>query len=358
MIIRENQNDSELINGNDNVSDKELSLNNELGTGKEFVAEKETDGDGEKKVEKNEESDDNGEDSKDDNQGDESTEGSDSDGSSSGSSAGGAGGAVGAVGGVAVAVIAVVVVIVNAISGVIASFNSLNVFGTFFDFDLTITMVFEDKLDSLLDFKNIDTGLLLVVSKNNFEYTEKLNASNKNIKTEIVMTPKEGEENKFDVTMRFIGTIGGLNENTRYKLTVLGDENGKTVTYLSDEIKTTSKVSTFNGISSYCSCAVDGNFNFSLDFTDEKGYYSEFIYEFINAKTLEVSASGEITEPHSEQHIVGVDEYTDGVDYLLKVSFMSTAPTDLQAENVVTEYDNVKITVNKGYVTIVTNVKI
>lgn len=302
-----------------------------------------------------------GDEEEDDHDQDEQDEGSQS------SSASSAGSAAGAAGATICAVAVVAFVLTTAVSGITAVFHHLDVYGTSFDYELEVAMDYEETADQVIDFNDVDTGLVLMVTKNGFEVAQSLVTGSADLPCTVTMEPVDTEEDrqneestsqKYHVKLLFSGSVTGLAENTRYRIAVIGDEDGKTVTYATQDVKTTTRVSTIRGVEANCTCAIDGAFNFKLDYEDENDFYSDFYYEFMD-EAGSVVRSGGILEPWSEQHIQGVDELP-GQDYILVISFSSSAPTDVAASDVTTRYNDGSVTVriDQGTVTITANVKI
>lgn len=219
-------------------------------------------------------------------------------------------------------------------------------------------MEYTETEDSIIDFDHVDTGLVLMVTKNSFSKSVPLVTGTKELDYTIEKVPVADKENTYHITLTFSGTVDGLTEGTRYKLTVIGDENGKTATYGKEEIKTTSRVTEFRGISSHCTCDKDGMFRFSIDYTDENDFYSDFIYEFKNTEG-ETVRNGDIDDPHAEQQIMDVNQLP-GSDYILMIRYYSSDPADIQTEQSETIYNDggVTVEINKGTVLITCKVKI
>ena len=163
--MKDAQNNREILPQSEDFREAELSRENEISLSSEVIAEPEFVGDEEenkhaKQTTGEEESEDRKED-RDDEQGTDSS-----------AASGGAGGAAGAAGaaGASVAVIAAVVIVVNAVIGTItAAFTKLDVFGTYFNFALTVNHgIYRNRGQRNRLLKMRTRVLILMVTKNGF----------------------------------------------------------------------------------------------------------------------------------------------------------------------------------------------
>lgn len=245
-------------------------------------------------------------------------------------------GAIGAVGAVA----AVVVVITAIITNIVASFVSFKVFGTFFEYSIETVLEYQIDESNPVDLTNFDTGLRLVVF--NKDTTQIVDLTTSNTQLTCTVEPVSSDKEKAKIKITFIGKVSGLSENTRYKAQIIGGDSDNVKTYDTKEFKTTGPKTEFFSVESECKCKVDGCFHFNLEYVDENNYYSNFSYEFVSADTSEVVASGSIEDPTKEQTI-NVDALT-GTDYILIISFHSSAPGDVQdGKSVIKIEQHVKI---------------
>lgn len=292
-----------------------------------------------------------GEEKKEEKRRDDKTE-SDTGGSSSGGSSGGAG----AAGGVSAAVAAVVAVVVVMTSGLFgnaaAKLLSTEVFGTAFNYSVSVSFDYtvpeEGTTESIetaavtgvspaestekaddgmpdIDFSYLDTGCRLLVSSSTYEKLIELSPTNHEITYSYSM--KETSKGKYSVEMIFSGTVDGLTPKNRYKLEAFAfDENGGKTSYFTEYVRTVGKISEFRTVSYKCTCSIDGNFNFKIDYTDESGYYTNFRYAFISPDGKRI-IEGSIDDPTAIVS-VNVDPLVYGKDYTLEISFDTSDPDD------------------------------
>ena len=246
----------------------------------------------------------------------------------SGSSAGAAAGAAGAV----AAVVAVSVLVSSAISNMNVDIDKLDVYGSSFDYSIVATMEYQGSEDQYIDFSDVDSGLVLVIANREGSDAISLIQDPTDVHSSAEAVLKDEENLIYDVTMHWTGQYTGLKENSRYQVAVIGDEDGKTVTYAQKEFKTIGPQTKFNGVSWMCRCTIDDTFRFTLDYIDENSYYSDFTYELMNKNTEKVVASGSIDDPKKEVVITGSASFP-GKDYVLKVAFKSSAESDVKMKN-------------------------
>lgn len=277
--------------------------------------------------------------------------------SDSGQSGAESGGTAGAAGGMAaVAITVVTVLVLTAISNLNVAFNKLLVFGNSLEYEIAVTMEYDASQDSNVDWSSADTGLVLLVSNSKENFITPLITSTEG--TTVSVTPKSDDPKNtiYNVELIFTGIVEGLVENRPYNVSVVGDEDGETKIYCSEDVKTTGPITEVRGIEGKCTCTIDGMYNFKLKYTDEGNYYQSFNYRVLSSDGKVVS-EGTIDDPMSEQHITNVEQYS-GNNFVLEITIQSTKPDDLEADHFEKELsDGMNIKVNQGTITLTCDIE-
>lgn len=229
------------------------------------------------------------------------------------------------------AVSTIVIVIMSIVSGVSnysASFNSIEVYGESFSYDLDVS--FEYQLDEYgyIDFYEVDTGLRLIIANSSTSNFITLEATklDENCTVDII----NYDDNSYSLKYNFKGIVDSLECGTMYQLEIVGEEDGKTIVYASEEIKTLDgAITRFDSVTFECTCLINNTANFQINFIDEQNFYSDFRYSFIRNSDGSTPTIDDvsISNPHDIQYITNISEL-QGSDYILIITYMSSAYTD------------------------------
>ncbi len=225
-------------------------------------------------------------------------------------------------------IVIVIMTIVGGSSNYSAYFNSIEVYGESLSYDLNVS--FEYQLDEYgyVDFYEVDTGLRLIIansSTSSFIILE-ANKLDENSTVDII----NHDDNVYSLNYNFKGVVDELECGTIYQLEIVGDTDGKTVVYASEEIKTLDgAITRFDSVTFECTCLINNTANFQINFVDEQNFYSDFRYSFVRNLdgSTKVIDDVSISNPHDIQYITNISNL-QGSDYILIITYMSSAYTD------------------------------
>lgn len=259
-----------------------------------------------------------------------------------------------------VAIVTAVTFLMHSVSGITAEFNYLKPHGSSLDYGVHVSMEYIPQEDTDVDWSDTDTGLVLVAENSQESISIPLVTSDEGTDVSVKLKKDDEEAGEdenpvYDVDLTFQGTMEGLIEKHPYRVAVIGQEDNKKKVYCSEELKTEQKLTEIRGITGKCTCTTDGNYTFSMDYTDDNNYYSDFSYE-LQSPEGELVKSGKADSLKEKIVISGVDEL-EGDNYVLVIRFRSTCPSDIEAENVdMNPGEGIRILTNRGTVTITQNI--
>ncbi|MFI3166646.1 MAG: hypothetical protein R3Y32_00860 [Bacillota bacterium] len=210
-----------------------------------------------------------------------------------------------------------------------ASFSKFDVYGTSVDFTLDTSIEYVIQDTSIFDYDNFDTNLRMITYSDSTDNVDMvyLDTGNESLQTQVEIINSTSDGGEIDIA--FSGRIEGLFEGTTYTTQVVGeDENGNIQVYAEKTYTTTGAQTFFSEVAWECNCRIDGCFYFTMNYLDESEYYGNFYYRMISSDTHEVFSEGEISNP-KETQCVNVERAV-GMDYILEISFESTAPIDIE----------------------------
>ncbi len=225
------------------------------------------------------------------------------------------------------AVAGIAVIAISVISGS-AAFTQFDVYGTSVDYKLETTIEYEMDETTIMDYDNLDTNLRIITYSDQTQETDLiyLATNNEELTSEVEVVSKSSGGGELKIT--FDGVIDGLFEGTSYTTQVVGeDSNGNLTVYLTKKFTTTGSQTIFKEVEWECKCRIDGYFYFTAKYVDDSGYYDNFYYRLISSQSGEVFEEGEMADPSKTQSIYVAD--ADEMDYILEISFMSSAPIDI-----------------------------
>ncbi len=225
---------------------------------------------------------------------------------------------------VAVVVVAIVVIASGA-SNYSAFFNSVQVYGNSFTYDISVGLDYEITEGTSIDFSSVDTSLRLVVVNSTTSMVVDLqNDENNSAETPVLVETLSDSE--YHVTYSFVGTVDGLDAGTIYQIEIISVSGEESVTLVSKEIKTADgAVSQINGVTYKCNCLTDDTFEFTIDYIDENNFYSDFTYSILNIDKSQTIFDNIQIENASQKQVVQNITNLAGGDYILQINYLSSA---------------------------------